>query len=732
MQPGEQWIVKRYVSANTSVGAGTQVRRGLREAARLAALPQPWVWVASVTILGFLMRRYHLGNESLWFDEADIVWRARQPFDVLAQGFLEAGENGPLYTLILHYWLALLDAMPPVAGALHLLFGVSYEAPVRGLSAIFGTAAIPLMYLLARRVGGHWLGIAAAILLAINPFHIWHSQDAKMYTMLVMMALASTLLYMLALERGTPLLWAGYVVATWVMLTTHSMAGLVLLAQLVSTPSLLKNRKPPDGEEDAPVLPNRRHWWLGWGWAMLLILGPAFPIVWLRFAAIITDTVNVGWDAPASLTDIFGTMFVTFAVNRAPIPWEIIGALAMAALAFFGISNFEFRISNLPKFLRLRFKIPGLEHSFRNSKFEIRNGVLVLALWLLPISVFWLVTLKVPIFQARYMIMALPPYLILVALGLFVLRRIHPLLSAGAAGLLGVVTFVALTGVNYAPTVQKEDWRGAMVYVQDHIRLRDVMVVSPGYLKSAVEVYYKPGGPGLVPERPIRTVPSLETEGFGGRELDYALHEIATCNERAWLIISPPRQAKEDPQNLVLQWFQYNWHTFDTREFNGVTVYGISFNGQPDCWFPPPDYREPHTFENGMQFKGYIYEWRDNDDTPTQPDASFLPLTMYWNANRKLINDYVIRIRVKDPSGNVVVDEALGPLNGYWPTSQWPANTDIIDYRDLRLPGGLPTGDYTVSLQLYPQGQPDKPLKLEDGSTELVFKEPLKVVPWQP
>jgi hypothetical protein len=40
---------------------------------RLAALAlaRPWVWVAGLTFLGLLLRRYHLGYESLWFDEAD-------------------------------------------------------------------------------------------------------------------------------------------------------------------------------------------------------------------------------------------------------------------------------------------------------------------------------------------------------------------------------------------------------------------------------------------------------------------------------------------------------------------------------------------------------------------------------------------------------------------------------------------------------------------------------------
>src|SRR4051812_47067784 len=68
--------------------------------------------VALFTLLAFVLRRFHLGSESLWFDEADIVGRARQPVSVLMQGFVQAGENGPLYTLLLHYWLALLDVVP--------------------------------------------------------------------------------------------------------------------------------------------------------------------------------------------------------------------------------------------------------------------------------------------------------------------------------------------------------------------------------------------------------------------------------------------------------------------------------------------------------------------------------------------------------------------------------------------------------------------------------------------
>ncbi|HEX8229607.1 MAG TPA: glycosyltransferase family 39 protein [Chloroflexia bacterium] len=672
----------------------------------------PWAGVAALTLLAFLLRRYRLGSESFWFDEADIVQRAMQPVSTLLQGFTEAGENGPLYTLMLHYWLAAIETFPPLDSALHLIFGTGMEAPVRGLSVMFGTAAIPVMYALARRVGGTALGFTAAVLLAINPFHIWHSQDAKMYTLLVLTALASTLLYVEALQRNKVVLWAAYVLATWVMLTVHSMSGLVLLAQLAATPFLFRTQ-----------IPNPKSRWVLWGWAMLLILGPLFPIAWLRLAALLNNTLDVGnWYQTTGLTDILSTIFVTFAVNRSAPEWELTGAIVMAFLAALGVWA-------LLRPTATRATPAHSELGTRNSELKTPYAPLIIALWLVPIFVFWLVTLRVPLFHPRYLIMALPPYLLMAGVGLLWLRRIHVAAPAIAAGVLGLASVMALLGVNYSQEVQKEDWRGAMVYVQDHLRLRDAIIVFPGYLVTAVDTYYKPGGPGQVPEVPvIASIPSMRTEGFGQRELEMALREAIKGHERVWLITSPVRQESEDPDNRVQQWLQYNWNTFDTKVFNGVTVYGISFHEVREIWFPGPDYPERHTYPNGLTFEGYIYEIRA--DATQQRDASYFSLTLYWLTTQRLQQDYIFRVRIKDPTGKVIVDDSAGPLNGYWRTSEWPPGKHIIDYRDLRLPGGLTPGNYTVTLEVHPPGQPGLPLKTEEGITEIVFRAPLQVIPW--
>ena len=69
---------------------------------------------------------------------------------------------------------------------------------------------------------------------------------------------------------------------------------------------------------------------------MLLILGPIFPIAWLRLAALVVGTDVGGWYAPTGLADILATIFVKFAVNQAGPPWEMIGAICMGVLALVG------------------------------------------------------------------------------------------------------------------------------------------------------------------------------------------------------------------------------------------------------------------------------------------------------------------------------------------------------------------------------------------------------------
>src|SRR5204863_9486014 len=139
---------------------------------------------------------------------------------------LAPNHHVPLYHTILHFWVG--------------LFGDS-EWVIRIPSVIFGTASIPLVYVVGKRLIGPRAAVFATALGAASPFWVWHSDEARMYPLLLFMALASLATLFRALEKGTPWRWAAYAVVTGLSLYSHYFAILMLPVHLAY---LLVNRVP--------------------------------------------------------------------------------------------------------------------------------------------------------------------------------------------------------------------------------------------------------------------------------------------------------------------------------------------------------------------------------------------------------------------------------------------------------------------------------------------------------
>lgn len=703
----------RTQSVNPLIASGLRIRESLR------AIPV-WCWVLAISGLAAALRVYHLGAESFWFDEADIVSQAQAPLATVLGGFLNAGENGPLYTLLLWGWVRLVG---------------TGEAAVRTLPLLFGVATIPVMYYTGKRLGDTALGLASAALLAVSPFHIWHSQDAKMYTLIVVVTLASTALYLQALERNTPRWWAAYVGATWVALFTHSMAIWILLAQVLAAPILWRTHltpQPPSEKEESDSSPSRagsaaRAVRRNWAISLAVLVLPFLPIAWGRLDAFVGGHLDAFWYTQVPLGEMLRVLFVKFALNEAPPPWETLGAGLAGVLALIGAWPWAGARRTL--------------HSVQS-----RHWATVLLLWAVPIAGLYFVSLKVPLFAPRYLIIVLPFYLLFLATGLRRLGRHWPWVAAAA--LLVVLGFqgFALASVNYSPDPQKEEWRQALDYVRQHVRGRDVIIVHPGYLATAVDHYYAPSGD--VPPVPVQAVPYLNTQGFGPREVAAWLDSAITDHERAWIITSPTRTAHDDPNGDVLGFFEGKfypkprYYQFDVQHFIGVDVIGYAFNGQPHSWFPEPTYKQPVTYAGGFRFLGSIYEMRGEKDDEVPP-ATWLPVTLYWQFDRPPTpdQDYIISLRLLDANNKEWAAYDLPPLKGYRPTTTFPAGQPVIDYADLFVPGNAPPGTYHLTLEVWPRctagqcwdaGQPrvhaGQPLALPDGTTTLTLVHPVKVV----
>ncbi|NDJ60579.1 MAG: hypothetical protein GYB67_05600, partial [Chloroflexi bacterium] len=157
------------------------------------------ITVTGLTLIGWALRLSNLNAASLRGDEAFTVihWMREPLADTLAN-------------------IATVDPHPPLAYALYrgwaLLLGGG-ELTVRLLPALFNVLGIPVIYALGRRINGQTLGILAALLWAINPYQIWHAQDARNYAIWAVLSPLAVWLALRALEKDGWRNWLLYIVA---------------------------------------------------------------------------------------------------------------------------------------------------------------------------------------------------------------------------------------------------------------------------------------------------------------------------------------------------------------------------------------------------------------------------------------------------------------------------------------------------------------------------------------
>lgn len=146
---------------------------------------QAAAWILAGLCLVALAARLYRLDSGFWIDE---VYALRDSFrsplgDVVTR---YPGDNHhPLYAIFGRLML--------------VVFGESPWA-VRLPAALAGVATIPVVYALARRVGGRVESLLAAAMLAVSYHHVWFSQNARGYTLMALLATVSTIALLRALE----------------------------------------------------------------------------------------------------------------------------------------------------------------------------------------------------------------------------------------------------------------------------------------------------------------------------------------------------------------------------------------------------------------------------------------------------------------------------------------------------------------------------------------------------
>ncbi|MGA9859050.1 MAG: glycosyltransferase family 39 protein [Solirubrobacteraceae bacterium] len=172
--------------------------------------------VIGLTVVAALLRLLLIDHQSYWLDESQAAHELSLSFGSMLGAWNSAEWNPPLYLIVAWPWAQ--------------VFGTG-EAGLRSLSALLGTALIPLLYLAGRELVSRRAGVVAAALATVNPFMIWYAQEAREYVLLVLLCTASLLYFARAYKRPSPGALAWWAVISALALLTQYFAGFLVAAE---------------------------------------------------------------------------------------------------------------------------------------------------------------------------------------------------------------------------------------------------------------------------------------------------------------------------------------------------------------------------------------------------------------------------------------------------------------------------------------------------------------------
>jgi mannosyltransferase len=136
----------------------------------------------AIILVGAFLRIYKLGEWSFWGDEMFTI---------------SGHEDGFNYTLIRQ------SLSQTLIQSITALNGIN-EWNARIVPAVIGIVTIPILFLMVRTLFDTPTAILSAVLLAVSPWHLYWSQNARFYTALLLFYSLALFFFYLGLERDKP------------------------------------------------------------------------------------------------------------------------------------------------------------------------------------------------------------------------------------------------------------------------------------------------------------------------------------------------------------------------------------------------------------------------------------------------------------------------------------------------------------------------------------------------
>jgi mannosyltransferase len=480
-----------------------------------------WTSVSTLTlsllvVAAASLRFLFLVQKPFWFDECFSVEVARLSWHDFGRLLWRREANMSLYYLMLRGWLH---------------FGSS-PFFIRSLSVIFSVASLLAVFWLASKLFDRRVGLIAVALLSCNAYSVRYAQEARSYSLFVLLAALSSGFFVAAFREPSLRDRVGYVLASILAVYAHLYTLLLLGAQFLSLRRTAASRI------------FRKAWiWIAIASLPLVVFAAktgAGPIRWIQRPGL-HDLLDFG----ESLSGNDGVVLLL-----------LYAAACLAAIV----------------------PLKGKAQFFRGeARWEVWRLRFLLIWLILPATFTVMLSMARPIFLGRYFIFCLPALVILAAAGLASLRS-KMLLGAGLAAMLLLSLQGTFSYYDHDFDLERDGSGAATDYILDHAQAGDAILFHIAETRVPYEFFKSirgagpSGGPEIIYPRHGER---LDYRDFTGKPTEELIQTLAGRYSRVWVVL----MSNGDPGHPDATTLRLN------------SVLGNSFPRVEDSWFPKIEVR---------------------------------------------------------------------------------------------------------------------------------------------
>ncbi len=371
------------------------------------------LWLLLLTAAAAILRILDLTSRGLTMDEGFSTFLARTSAANFRAMVWRSEFNMVLYYGLLRIWMHLGQS----------------EYVIRLLSVLFSAATVPVVYFLGLRLFGRKAALIAAALLVVHPSHLLLAQEARSYSLVVLLVSLSSLFFLRILESPSWFNCAAYGALSAAAVYSHFFAVLVLVAQWLALFALPRARVPWKALLRSVAL-------------LLALLVPAGVFL------LHSGTGRVAWIPNTGLHQLLDVLYF----------WTLSKARCLAYVALWMVAIWCAIV--------LQRKSEGWSYWF------------TLAWLLLPFAIIVAVSLSRPLLVPRFLAISIPAAVLAAAAGLVQVGRWS---KPAAVLILVLIVFYSGSAIRFYHRHPEAgvDWRGAFAYLLPRVQPGDEIVIDP-------------------------------------------------------------------------------------------------------------------------------------------------------------------------------------------------------------------------------------------------------------